>query len=124
MPTRRIQDWHVIGVIDVPAPGRYEVLFSNFSGTAIRPIIDEGETPGGVETSVVAIEVGGTQILHTCSPCACCSACACREGGELYAGCWTYRAWAQKAEPGLQHYQAACAKPEGWFVVFPVKSAC
>ncbi|MFF4197960.1 hypothetical protein [Nonomuraea sp. NPDC001831] len=37
MPLRRMSDRHVIGIVDVPAAGRHEVLFSNSSGTAIRP---------------------------------------------------------------------------------------
>jgi hypothetical protein len=117
MPVRRVQNWYVIGVIDVTAPGRYEVLSSNSSGVAIRPISDENASGADLDARVVTLDVGDTQIFHTCSPCTCCSACACREGRELCAGCVDYRRWAQQAEPDLERYQAACGRPEGWFAV-------
>lgn len=114
MPVRRSEDWRVIGVIEVAEPGRYEVLVNNTSGTAIRPIIDEGD----IKDVLVTIDVDGTQVLHTCIPCTCCGTCACRDGGfELCAGCRAYSTWAQRTEPDLERYQAACADPEGWFVV-------
>ncbi|MCA2230190.1 hypothetical protein [Nonomuraea aurantiaca] len=108
---RRNEDWYVI---DVAAPGRNEVLVSNTSGAAIRPIVDENDT----KDSLVTIAVDATQILHACIPCTCCGTCACREGGfDLCAKCRAHRTWVLRAEPDLERYQAACAGPEGWFVV-------
>ncbi|MEV0589434.1 hypothetical protein [Nonomuraea sp. NPDC050310] len=114
MRVRRVQTWTVIGVIDVPAPGRYEVLYSNATGAAIRPLLDDPDA----ETDITrGIEIDGQQALHACNPCACCSECACQGNGEWCPGCWSFRRWADTNEPALQRYQAACAAPEGWFVV-------
>ncbi|WP_147269033.1 hypothetical protein [Sphaerisporangium album] len=109
MPVRSAQDWHVLGVVDVPGPGRYEILYSNAQGAAVRPI--EAETD-----DLVTVKVGSTGILHTCNLCSCCQTCACAGTGDLCWPCDRFRRWVHTTGPQLDTYLAACAAPEGWFV--------
>ncbi|MGW0446188.1 hypothetical protein ACWDWV_12560 [Streptosporangium sandarakinum] len=111
MPMRPTHDWHVLGVVDVAAPGRYEILYSNARGAAVRPI------EAADDADRVTVPVGATGMVHTCTRCACCAECACQGTGDLCWPCEHFRQWAQTTRPRLDAYLAACAAPEGWFVV-------
>ncbi|WP_424534362.1 hypothetical protein ACOZ38_29220 [Sphaerisporangium viridialbum] len=110
MRVRSVQDWHVLGVVEVPGPGRYEILYSNSCGTAVRPV--EGQ-----DDDLVTVTIGDTKIVHTCTLCACCRECACQGAGDVCWSCDRFRRWADTTRLELDAYHAACAAPEGWFVV-------
>ncbi|MGI5292654.1 hypothetical protein ACQEVF_56415 [Nonomuraea polychroma] len=110
MMMQGVSDWAVLGVADVPVPGRYQILHSNSHGVAVRRIAAKADER-------VTVDVGSTGILHTCTRCACCRECACREAGDLCWDCDRERRWTQKATALLETYLAACAAPDGWFVV-------
>jgi len=108
---RSPRQWSVLGVIDITAPGRYEILYSDEQGAAVRqiPVAEKGD-------ALVTVALGNTGILHTCTRCSCCGRCACQGMRDHCAGCEDYRRWAQQAERELDTYRAASAAPKDWFV--------
>ena len=108
---RSPRQWSVLGVIDITAPGRYEILYSNEQGVAVRQIPAEDN-----DGALVTMTLGDTGILHTCTRCSCCGSCACQGKRDHCPGCEDYRRWARQAEPELEAYRAASAEPKDWFV--------
>lgn len=81
-------DWHVIGLVDIREPGRYEILFKNGGiGVGIRFLDAPAQEPMVVDDDGVA---------HPCRICTCCGNCACGYG---YGGrtrcrdCGEYSSW-------------------------------
>lgn len=100
------RQWTVIGTIEVPAPGRYQILARN-GGSPLAYVALDGLAAGEL--------VEGDRLpVHECDICSCCGECGCTGRGWC-AACDRYRRWAEAARPQLSAYLAKVGH-EGWFV--------